>query len=670
MNTESDGLDETTDSTVRLPSQWTQAEWQAELAKTKPATIIAFLRANKMQPSAFRLLPELVKLPTNQLLIAQTLVKTPRLAAKWATSEDQATTSQSARPEAAQQPDTPRVGLPRMQKQKPVGSAPNGQRAERANLLALDNAPKPNDTVPASSDLRAAAALQEQLDATDAQLRDIVQQLEIARAEVSRLEAELATQQRSSKFATEFVERIQDVIETERGTDFRKYPVDKRPARLKAETLKVLRNESNLQAEIDGLRKQLKAPSTLGNLPSASGTPIGQAIAPQVKAAMQAIMLHGKAEWNAIQRLVNLLLQDKSLSQVDIATLRHLQAVALLRGKRDDEALALLGEAIRLFISKKRYDDALECLVLALHAISSDAVSPDVISAMRALVSQVPDDSMRKLVHPLARLRSRNRKAFDKLLPRTLECASTNRLIAGVDSLATRRITDSETLSLPLASGRRHSCTVREIIRRVERGDESYIARVREGLELLLEMDDSLALAIETCIRDSSSPWALVPLHNHHWRAAVIDASNVARWNSGKAGDKSVSHASRILAIWQQLVMDGYFPVNIYADANLRHNVMDPDVITQLQNQGSLHITHGEEADVVILKWAGKHDAIVITNDRNMLSAHIDAIAIDDSPERAGFEFTKAGFPKIHGISPFRRETQPQPDDHLSVSSS
>ena len=70
MSTESDGLDSATDDSIRLPTQWTQAEWQAELAKTKPASIIAFLRSNKMQPSAFRLLPELVKLPTNQLLIA------------------------------------------------------------------------------------------------------------------------------------------------------------------------------------------------------------------------------------------------------------------------------------------------------------------------------------------------------------------------------------------------------------------------------------------------------------------------------------------------------------------------------------------------------------------------------------------------------------------------
>jgi hypothetical protein len=379
---------------------------------------------------------------------------------------------------------------------------------------------------------------------------------------------------------------------------------------------------------------------------------------------MQAIMLHGKAEWNAIQRLVNLLLQDVSLTQVDIASLRQVQAEALLRGKRDDEALSLLGEALRLFISKKRYADALDCLVLALRAISTDGVSPDVLAAMRSLVSQVPDDSMRKLVHPLARLRSRNRKAFEHLLPITTDCVATKRLIAGVDALATRRITDIETLSLPLVSGRRHSCTVREIIRRIERGDESYIERVREGLELLLQQDDALALAIEACLRDSASPWALIPLHNHHWRAAVIDASNIARWNSGKAGDKSVSHASRIKAIWQQLVLDGYFPVNIYADANLKHNVTDPDVLTQLIDHGSLHITHGEEADRVILRWASKHAAIVVTNDRNMLSAHADVIPSEDAPERAGFEFTKSGMPKIHGTCAFRRESQqPSPED-------
>jgi hypothetical protein len=548
-----------------------------------------------------------------------------------------------------------------MQRQKPT-TAP----IVKSNRDDAEQHPKPQahpepDAPLASID--ATLELRQKLSETEDRMRDLEQQLDAARSATSRLEAELATLQRTSKFATEFVERIQDVVETERGTDFRKYPVEKRPARLKTETLKVLRSEAALQAEIDSLRKQLKSPAPTGAVTTVAEKAIEHAIAPQVKAAMQAIMLHGKAEWNAIQRLVNLLLQDASLTQVDIASLRQVQAEALLRGKRDEEALSLLGEALRLFISKKRYDDALDCLVLALRAISTDGVSPDVLAAMRSLVSQVPDDSMRKLVHPLARLRSRNRKAFEHLLPKTTDCVATKRLIAGVDALATRRITDVETLSLPLVSGRRHSCTVREIIRRIERGDESYIERVREGLELLLQQDDALALAIEACLRDSSSPWALIPLHNHHWRAAVIDASNVARWNSGKAGDKSVSHASRIKAIWQQLVLDGYFPVNIYADANLKHNVTDPDVLTQLIEHGSLHITHGEEADRVILRWASKHAAIVVTNDRNMLSAHADVIASEDAPERAGFEFTKSGMPKIHGTCAFRREPQQQSPD-------
>jgi hypothetical protein len=110
-------------------------------------------------------------------------------------------------------------------------------------------------------------------------------------------------------------------------------------------------------------------------------------------------------------------------------------------------------------------------------------------------------------------------------------------------------------------------------------------------------------------------------------------------------------------------VQDGYFPVNIYADANLKHNVTDPEVLTHLIENGSLHITHGEEADVVILKWASKHGAIVVTNDRNMLSAHTDAIVSEDIPERAGFEFTKSGMPKIHGTTPFKRDIPASPDE-------
>jgi hypothetical protein len=35
----------------------------------------------------------------------------------------------------------------------------------------------------------------------------------------------------------------------------------------------------------------------------------------------------------------------------------------------------------------------------------------------------------------------------------------------------------------------------------------------------------------------------------------------------------------------------------------------------------------------------------------------IMVIPVDETPERAGFEFTKSGMPKIHGITPFRRDS-------------
>ena len=116
MSTESDGLDVATDDSIRLPTEWTQAEWQAELAKTKPASIIAFLRTNKIQPSAFRLLPELVKIPTNQLLIAQTLAKSPVLAAKWMTSTEPASPAAAEAAPTSPQVDASRGGLSRMQR--------------------------------------------------------------------------------------------------------------------------------------------------------------------------------------------------------------------------------------------------------------------------------------------------------------------------------------------------------------------------------------------------------------------------------------------------------------------------------------------------------------------------------------------------------------------------
>jgi hypothetical protein len=315
MSTESDGVDVATDDSIRLPTEWTQAEWQAELAKTKPASIIAFLRTNKIQPSAFRLLPELVKMPTNQLLIAQTLAKSPVLAAKWMTPTEPASPTAAEAAPPAPQGDASRGGLSRMQRQKPA-TIP-GAKLTKTEQAVSGSLQHPDATLVPDTHVDSLPELHTKLSAAEARIRELEQQLDDSKATLGRLDAEVIALQKSSKFATEFVDRIQDIIETERGTDFRKYPADKRPSRLKTETLKVLRNEAVLQGEVDTLRKQLKSPVAARSVPVSVDKAVEHAIAPQVKSAMQAIMLHGKAEWNAIQRMVTHLLNDTSLTQVD-----------------------------------------------------------------------------------------------------------------------------------------------------------------------------------------------------------------------------------------------------------------------------------------------------------------------------------------------------------------
>lgn len=99
----------------------------------------------------------------------------------------------------------------------------------------------------------------------------------------------------------------------------------------------------------------------------------------------------------------------------------------------------------------------------------------------------------------------------------------------------------------------------------------------------------------------------------------VIDGSNLAM--SGAAGSPSQSSFSTLLqarrSVEALLTKDDV--LRVFVDASFRHKIskgQDSDDFESLVSRGSIEVAPSRsEADLYILDWADKHDAIVISND-------------------------------------------------------
>ena len=657
------------------PKTKTTSEWQAILAVTKPAVIIAFLKKNKVALRGFRLLTEHVAMPQNQQILAKTLANDAVLAQKWIEAPTKLTGFELPSPKLLDVAVLPLRQHSSINVTVETGLAPGGlkpmQRVKTHKERTVDDdKPLPADLGTSEHTLQHPESdIQPPSIATliarigDMQTEHRMQVTEIAslKERNQNLTSQVTNIEKGARFALDFVERLQDIVEQERKSDFKKYPPDKRPAKLKTEVQRIIRNEATLANQVVALERQLKSVPQTQSQVHVNQDIQENLLSAKVRQVFHEVMRHGPSERSVLQKILALLLTDKTLQQVDIAYVRVLQANVLIYSKNEATMFTPLKEAISIFLAKKMMDDVLQAMVLVINTIPSSFTNHDVIDVFARVIPQIDSQNGDELVYPLARLSHRNQNVFERLVPPS-ENPLTRLLLEKISQVTTTKVTETQIFTLTLSNGRKQNCSVREIISRMLRNDVNYITRVRQGFDNLIGSDQALIFAVEACIRDLGKAWAITPLRDHHCSPAVIDASNVARWQPSATSSKALLKASRIAIIWQTLVQDGFFPVQIYADANLKHTVSDPEFYArELVDSCRLTITHGEEADRVILKWALDHDAVIITNDKNMLSDHFDVLPSPDRTlNRIGFEFNHTGSPTLHGRVLFTSKANPE----------
>ncbi len=160
-------------------------------------------------------------------------------------------------------------------------------------------------------------------------------------------------------------------------------------------------------------------------------------------------------------------------------------------------------------------------------------------------------------------------------------------------------------IELPTTRGKK-SYPLRQVKAAFVSNNQKVVDEIRDALTRLTAPLERTALAELARVQ---IPEAVLrgPL-----RPALIDGSNVANMNKDKR-----ARLAYLGQVQQSAWAEGYFPVLIYADASLPHQIDNPDLFLQLVERGDIIMTEaGTSADETLIKEARRLGAIIITNDR------------------------------------------------------
>ena len=140
----------------------------------------------------------------------------------------------------------------------------------------------------------------------------------------------------------------------------------------------------------------------------------------------------------------------------------------------------------------------------------------------------------------------------------------------------------------------------------------------RAALASLGASDPDTAARVWTALEQVSAddPARLSPLRREPRGAAVVDGSNVA-WFDQEVLVQGKPRLRPLLAMRRMLWSRGFFPVVLYADANLPYFIDDKPALLALRDQGALtFVDAGTAADEVLLRVAKQINALLVTNDK------------------------------------------------------
>lgn len=170
---------------------------------------------------------------------------------------------------------------------------------------------------------------------------------------------------------------------------------------------------------------------------------------------------------------------------------------------------------------------------------------------------------------------------------------------------------------LPLRLEPGLTATARSVAEAVDRGG-SLVDAVRSALLPLEAADPDTHARIWAALEQAASddPVRLLAVRRTPRGPAVVDGSNVA-WFDQESLVHGQPRFRHLRAIRRALWARGFFPVVLYADANLPYFIDDPAALRALRDSRELLLVDaGTQADEALLRTAKLLGAPLVTNDR------------------------------------------------------
>ena len=171
---------------------------------------------------------------------------------------------------------------------------------------------------------------------------------------------------------------------------------------------------------------------------------------------------------------------------------------------------------------------------------------------------------------------------------------------------------------LPLTLNLGRPVTARMLADAVDKAQIGLVDAARSALQALKAGDTKTFARVWAALEQAASddPQRLLPLRRVPRGAAVVDGSNVA-WFDQESLVHGLPRLRPILALRRALWSKGFFPVVLYADANLPYSIDDRPALMRMRDRLELtFVDAGTAADEVLLRVAKQLGAILVTNDK------------------------------------------------------
>ncbi len=377
-----------------------------------------------------------------------------------------------------------------------------------------------------------------------------------------------------------------------------------RIARLERQAGKAAQTEARL---VKALNEDKVSPLPSPRRPSAGP---GQPAPPAVSAAWPVAVAHllDKSKFDAALALA----EDVLKTDPDDSDALQI-AVRASEGRKEPRlAFGLARRLLAVLLRRADYQAGAETLLTLLRlSPSPEQVEPDV----RLFLADFPAASSEAVSAArlmLSRLRGISPAAHSRLA----EFLAARTTLGPVLMPPPGALGPDDPLPLTLPLGR--PVTARQLADAVDRALAALVDSARSALQALEAADPETYSRVWAALEQAASddPLRLGPLKRTPRGAAVVDGSNVA-WFDQESLVQGHPRLRPILAIRRTLWGKGFFPVVLYADANLPYFIDDKPALLRMRDRQELtFVDAGTTADEALLRIAKQMDAPLITNDK------------------------------------------------------